>query len=85
MCAGEGGGASPPHLKAGRLSRRKSFGAGAGIGSGIGDLNFDNVLSPTDLSDVPGNEAFEEVLYSENNLFNPTGSTPSSLITSSGT
>jgi len=40
-----------------------------GIGRGVGDLNFDGLFSPEDLADVP--LAFEEVLWSQDGLFNP--------------
>ena len=40
-------------------------------GLGIGDLNFDNVLSPADMR--TNNNAFEDVIYSQNSKFNPAG------------
>jgi hypothetical protein len=38
-------------------------------GSGLGDTNFDNLLSAADVNDA--NTGFEKVLYSQNSLFNP--------------
>ena len=43
------------------------------IGSGLGDLDFDGRLSPEDLANVP--LAFEELLWSQNTLFNPAADT----------
>jgi hypothetical protein len=39
------------------------------VGIGLGDLNHDGQLSPADIGDAA--DAFEEVLYSQNALFNP--------------
>jgi len=39
------------------------------IGAGLGDLNFDGSFTPEDIAGVDG--AFEQVLYSQNMLFNP--------------
>ncbi len=39
------------------------------IGSGLGDLNFDGQITPSDISGAPN--CFEQVLYSKNTLFNP--------------
>jgi alpha-amylase len=39
------------------------------IGAGLGDLNFNGQINSADLATVPG--AFEQILYSQNAMFNP--------------